>query len=220
MQKRLESRFGPVHCSDGAHVGNVKPTINQIVTNLKNEVLFGKTYLGIAKGLAGADPVVLSTSRTFFGLTLEACLQMSQMFAAKLYDKTSGAVTVKSLLDAAQSQAGMFKHGTPQEVSEAVKEAETRIAALVPILKSVQDRRNQALAHLDPRTVTNPAALDVNAKLTLADLEKVFAETGAILNEFSRLWQDTRNIARRVFLVYCSKPVIIARVLCFISQTL
>src|SRR5205807_4698724 len=28
------------------------------------------------------------------------------------------------------------------------------------------------------------------------------------------------NIARRVFLVYCSKPVIIARVLCFISQTL
>jgi len=27
-------------------------------------------------------------------------------------------------------------------------------------------------------------------------------------------------MARRVFLVYCSKPVIIARVLCFISQTL
>jgi hypothetical protein len=107
---------------------------------------------------------VLNTSRTFFGLTLEACSQMSQMFAAKLYDKTSGAVTVKSLLDAAQSQAGMFKHGTPQEVSAAVKEAETRVAALVPILKSVQDRRNQALAHLDSRTVTNPAALDVNAK--------------------------------------------------------
>src|SRR5205807_307560 len=31
---------------------------------------------------------------------------------------------------------------------------------------------------------------------------------------------SSRNIARRVFLVYCSKPVIIARVLCFISQTL
>jgi hypothetical protein len=119
---------------------------------------------------------------------------MSQMFAAKLYDKTSGAVTVKSLLDAAQSQTGVFKHGTPQEVSAAIEEAKTRIAAIVPILKSVQDRRNQALAHLDPRTVTNPAGLDATAKLTLVDLERVFAESGAILNEFSRLWLDTTSI--------------------------
>ena len=175
---------------------NVKPTIDQILANLRNEVLLGKAYLGIGKGLAGADPVVLSTSRTFFGLTLEASLQMSQMLAAKLYDKTNRTVTVKSLLEMAQSKAGMFKYGTPQEVSAAVKEAETRIAALVPILKSVQERRNQALAHLDPKTVTNPAGLDVEAKLTLADLEKVFAETGAILNEFSRLWQDTTSIMR------------------------
>ena len=118
------------------------------------------------------------------------------MLAAKLYDKTSRTVTVKSLLEMAQSTAGMFKYGTPQDVSAAVKESETRIATLVPILKYIQDRRNQALAHLDPKTVTNPAGLDVNAKLTLADLEKVFAETSAILNEFSRLWKDTTSLMR------------------------
>jgi len=173
-----------------------RPTIDQILTSLTNEVLFGKTYLGIGKGLAGADPIALNTSRTFFGLTLEACLQMSQMFAAKLYDKTRGVVAVKSLLDTARSQAAMFKYGTPQEVTAAVKEAERRIACLVPILKSVQDRRNQALAHLDPRTVTNPVGLGVNAKLTLADLEKVFEVTGAILNDFLRLSRDTTSIMR------------------------
>ncbi len=173
---------------------NLNPTIDQILISLKHEVLFGKAYLGIAKGLAAADSVVLNTSRIFFGLTLEACLHMSQMFAAKLYDKTSGAVTVKSLLAAAQSQAGLFKHGTPQEISAAVKEAEARTASLFLTLKSVQERRNQALAHLDPKTVVNPTHLDVSAKLTLAELETVFSETGAILNEFSRLWQHTTSI--------------------------
>ena len=174
--------------------GKIKPTVDEILTSLTNEVLFGKAYLRIAKGLAGADPVVLNTSRTFFGLTVEGGLQMSQMFAAKLYDKTSGAVTMKSLLETAKSQAGLFEYGSPQEVSAAVSDAESRIAGLLPILKSVQDRRNQALAHLDPRTVKDPTNLDINAKLTLSDLEKVFAETGIILNEFSRLWKDTTSM--------------------------
>jgi len=177
---------------------NAKPTIDQILSNLKNEVVLGKAYLTIGKGLAGTDPVVLNTARAFFGLTREACLQMSQMFAAKLYDKTAGTVTVKSLLNVARSQAGKFKFGSPQEVSAVVKEAESRIAALIPILKSVQDRRNQALAHLDPRTVTNPEELDANAKLTVADLERIFEETGSVLNEFALLWQDVTSIMQLI----------------------
>ena len=92
----------------------------------------------------------------------------------------------------------MFKYGTPEDVSAAVTDAETRIASLDQILKSVQARRNQALAHLDPSAVTDPASLNANAKLTLAELERVFEETGAILNEFSRLWQDTTFIIRLI----------------------
>lgn len=170
---------------------DVKPTIDQLLASLIHEVLCGKAYLEIGKGLAGADPVVLSTSPTFFGLTLEASLQMSQMFAAKLYDKKTGTVTVTSLLDAAEFYAGVFKHGTRQEVCDAVKDAQKRIAEILPILKAVRDRRNQAIAHLDPKTVTDPKALETEAKLTVKDLEKIFEETGAILNEFSRLWKDT-----------------------------
>jgi hypothetical protein len=135
------------------------PTISEVLNSLKHEVVFGKGYLCIAKGLGEADPVVLGTANTFFGLTVESCLQMSQMFAAKLYDKTKGAVTVKFLLQEAASQAGMFKYGTSQEVSADIKEAEVRIAGLGTILKSVQDRRNESLAHLDPNTVKDPAGL-------------------------------------------------------------
>lgn len=173
---------------------SAQPTIDQVLASLIHEVLLGKAYLEIGKGLAGADPVVLSTANTFFGLTLEASLQMSQMFAAKLYDKKSRTVTVTSLLDAADFYAGAFKHGTRKEVCDAVKDAQKRMAELLPILKAVRDRRNQAIAHLDPKMVTDPKALETEAKLTLKDLEKIFEETGTILNEFYRLWKDTTAV--------------------------
>ena len=120
------------------------------------------------------------------------------MYAAKLYDKTKGAVTLRSLLAEAKSKAGDFKHGTPKEVAAAVSDGEARIATLAPILRSVQDRRNEALAHLDPATVADPAGLAVRAKLTLAELEKVFNESGMILNEISRLLEDTTAFMRLV----------------------
>jgi hypothetical protein len=110
------------------------------------------------------------------------------MYAAKLYDQTTGAVTVQTLLERAKLEAASFKNGTPEQVSAAVEDAESRIARLQDILKSVQKRRHEAIAHLDKRTVIDPVGLATRAKLTISDLEKVFAETNTILNKLSALW--------------------------------
>jgi hypothetical protein len=174
-------------------MANPKPTVSEILQALKHEVVFGKAYLSIAKGLGKADPVVLGVARTFFGLTIEASLYMAQMFVAKLYDTTSGAITVWSLLKESKSEANNFKYGTTQEVSTAVQASETRLDGLATILKSIKDRRNQSLAHLDPRTVKDPAGLASRANLTFEELERVFEETGAILNEFSLLWESVTS---------------------------
>jgi HEPN superfamily AbiU2-like protein len=176
--RKLEARVG-------------KPTIDQILNSLTNEVLPGRAYLTMADGLKDADPVVLKCSPTFFGLSIEACLQMSQIYVAKLYDKTKGAITAKSLLDRAKLEAPTFKHGTAHQVSLAVKDSQNRIDGLQGILKSVQTRRNEAIAHLDPRTVIDPVGLASRAKLTIADLEKIFDETSIILNKVLCLWKDT-----------------------------
>src|ERR1039458_8682357 len=76
--------------SDGPHqpaiesrkweAGVGKPTIDQILNSLTNEVLMGRAYLTIADGLKDWDPIVLKCSPTFFGLSVEASLQMSQMY--------------------------------------------------------------------------------------------------------------------------------------------
>ena len=48
-----------------------KPTLQQILDALKRQILVGKSYLEIAKGLQQADPVILQTAPTFFGLTID-----------------------------------------------------------------------------------------------------------------------------------------------------
>jgi hypothetical protein len=62
-----------------------RPRIEEILASLHNEVIFGKAYVAIAKGLQAADPVVMQTARSFFRLTHEASLQVAQMLAAKLF---------------------------------------------------------------------------------------------------------------------------------------
>lgn len=65
-----------------------KPTLKQILDALKRQVLVGKSYLNVAKGLLAADPFILQGSETCrpgVDLTLEAgfcaCLRFAGFFA-------------------------------------------------------------------------------------------------------------------------------------------
>jgi hypothetical protein len=178
--------------------GNPSPSLKETLTRLKNEVILGNAYTELAKGLRAADPVVFRSAGTFFGLTLDGSLQWSQMIAARLYDTTPGTVTVRSLLSDAEKQISSFRNGTQAQVRRAIRSSEQRIASLQPILRSIRDRRNKALAHLDPETVRNPRALVRKAKLTMPDLEKVFGETEVILADISSLYDGSGGALRLI----------------------
>jgi hypothetical protein len=146
-----------------------KPTFKQILDALKNQVLVGKSYLDLAKGLLQADPAVLQIAPTFFGLTANGSLELAQMTVARLYDTTSGAVTVQVMLLRAAREVGSFQRNQ-QDVNSAISKAQKVVTGLEPVLDAIRQRRNEWLAHLDPRTVANPKALSAKAKLTMPDL--------------------------------------------------
>ena len=168
-----------------------KPTLKQILDALKNQVLVGKSYLALAKGLLQADPVILQAAPTFFGLTMDGSLELAQMAIARLYDKTSGAVTVQKMLGRAALEIASFQRGTKQEVSEAIANSEKVVVELEPVLAAIRQRRNEWLAHLDPRTVADPKALAAQAKLTVPDLERAFRETEEMLVKLSCFYDGT-----------------------------
>lgn len=168
-----------------------KPTLKQILEALKNQVLVGQSYVDVAKGLLQADPVILQTAPTFFGLTTDGALEIAQMAIARLYDLTGGAVTIHKMLAQATQELGLFQRGSKEEVSKAIAESHKAVKDLEPVLAAIRRRRNEWLAHLDPRTVADPKGLAARAKLTLPDLERAFRETEEILVRLSSLYDGT-----------------------------
>jgi hypothetical protein len=167
------------------------PTLKQILNALEKQVLVGRTYLDIAKGLLKADPVLLHAAPTFFGLTIDGSLELAQMAIARLYDKTKGSMTVPKMLERVELEAGSFQRGTGQEVREAIADAEKVVLGLESVLASIRERRKGWLAHLDPKTIADSKALETRAKLTVPDLERAFKETEQILLNLASLYDGT-----------------------------
>ena len=149
--------------------------------------MVGKAYFNVARGLLKADPCLLKTAPTFFGLTIDGSLELAQMAVARLYDTTKGAVTIRTMLRDAAEQLSTFQNATPKEAEEAIQRGALRVIAIQPILDAIRRRRNKWLAHLDPGFIADPIALAARANLTLPDLDKAFSETEKTLVElFSR----------------------------------
>jgi hypothetical protein len=92
------------------------PTLKQILDALKKQVLVGRTYLDTARGLLNADPVLLQTAPTFFGMAIDGSLELAQMAVARLYDTTRNTMSVPKMLKRAEHEAGTFQRGSGQEV--------------------------------------------------------------------------------------------------------
>jgi hypothetical protein len=168
-----------------------KPSLEQMLTALTNQLLAGKSYLTIANGLTSADPVILATGKLFFGLTVEGNLQLAQIYAARLYDKTKGALTMFSLVSAVKLAAHDPMHSSKQtDLLQAASEIESRIAGLESILSSIKKRRDKAFAHLDPAFL-DPHKLAASAVLSLEDLGTVYEKTGQMINEVTVVLRDT-----------------------------
>jgi hypothetical protein len=168
---------------------NQAPTTEQIISTLMYQLVVGQAHLAVVKGLANSDPVVLNSATVFFGMSIDSHLYSAQMHAARLYDDTHKEVTVKTLLERAGKEK--TKYGSASEVKKAIADSEKKLSELAGPLKALANHRNTRLAHTDPRTITDPVKVAAAAGTSFPDLQKIFKETGNILNELSRLYRDT-----------------------------
>jgi hypothetical protein len=175
-------------------MGTESPSLKQMMSSLITEVIWGRTHLKIAKAIRSADPAVIHTAQTFFGLTHDAHLDAAQMYAVKLHDRTREAVTVKSVLAEAERVAGTFSNGSAEEVRKVVAAAKAQLVGLDHTLSALEARRNEYLAHVDRNTILDPTSLNSRAALTINDLDDLLVETGNILNDISQLYDASLSV--------------------------
>ena len=160
-----------------------KPTIEQVLNALERQILFGKTYFAISRGLLNAEPVVYGTASTFFGLTADGGIVLAAMTIARLYDRSKRSVTIPRMLLQAEAEIGSF-HDRSQ-VRKAIARARAIVSGLEPVLTAIKRYRDEWFAHLGPNTVADPQSL--NAKVTILDLDRAFEETEDIIKDLTRL---------------------------------
>ena len=100
-------------------------------------------------------------------------------------------MTVMTLLSIAERHPELFKKGARGEVLAAAKECRKLMTSLQGPLASIKRRRNEALAHLDARSVISPGGLKQTAPLTIAEIEKIFDNTEGILQKIDYLYCAT-----------------------------
>jgi hypothetical protein len=167
------------------------PTTQQIIDRLIHELRDGKTALQIANGLRNVDPIVIQIAPVFFGMTIKGNLYLAQMYAAKMYDTHAGTVTINALIQRCEDEAEIFKHGTEAQVLAAAAWCRKTVASIQTTLRAITKLRNQALAHLDPRFVQDPVALNTSAGLTISDVVTVFERTDNILQGIDAVHSGT-----------------------------
>lgn len=163
---------------------------------LANECFHGGIHLDICGGLFKMDPFIGNHAPVFWMYTFYAHLNAAQMFAIKLFDNHSNAVTVLQFVEMARLRASEFPHGTEAKVLETIKLAEKAIAELEPTIKILRKRRNDFIAHISPKLVFNRELLEKGKLLTMPQIREVLLGGGHILNDFLQIWCKTSNQLR------------------------
>src|SRR5262249_36653447 len=113
-----------------------KPTLNQVLLTLKSQIIVGKTCLSIAEGLLRCqqyDPAIIQATPVFFGFAINGNLEHAQMTVARLYDTTSGSVTIPRMLAQAKQETKSFVRGDQEQIGRAIERGEQTVIALEPI---------------------------------------------------------------------------------------
>jgi hypothetical protein len=129
----------------------------------------GKSYVKIGRELGGVlwdNPALVRVAPRFWTASLSSMTFVAQMNAFKLFDKQAGTLTVPRLLENAEVLKGRFVHATPSEVDSIVSVARRQIARMLPdSYDKIESKRNNLLAHINQRIVTQRKNWENNWKL-------------------------------------------------------
>jgi hypothetical protein len=162
---------------------------------LMTEVIYGKAHFSLTRSLKGAHPAIVRISPVFFGLTVGAHADSTVLHAARIFDRRPGSVSIHALLEFGLKHAGTFKQASASEVRRVITESKRAVAELQPIVDAIRTRRNETLAHMDPRAFIDWDRHVTEGKVSYRQIEGLFSKIEGILNQLSELYDAPPRIS-------------------------
>jgi hypothetical protein len=173
-----------------------KDQFEKMLSRLSDLLLFGKAHLKIGRGVGQmitSEPAISQVAPTFWGLTINAHLDIAQLLAFKLFDSRAGTLTLSVLLSHAEQNPTIFANTSHARLAAAIQIARTQISSLKKPLTRIAAKRNRLIAHLDQLIVNNPKKLEKAIAVTFSDLNYAFFIAAAVLNEMKVKFQDAMS---------------------------
>jgi hypothetical protein len=155
---------------------------------LLTDLQYARASFVISCDLLRAHPAVVATAPFFFQLTANRHADAVNLHATKLYD-SSRRLSIPGLLVLASKHAGTFMHASAPEVRREVTAARKIILRFAPLLRALNLRRNQSIAHMDQTTIVNPDQYVKDGFVRTGDLAELLEQTALILNRLSMLYR-------------------------------
>jgi hypothetical protein len=155
---------------------------------LLTDLQYARASFAISCDLPRAHPAAVASAPFFFQLTTNRHADAVNLHVTKLYDH-SRTLSIPGLLTLASKHAGTFNHASAPKVREEVAIVRKSILRFAPLLKALNLRRNQSIAHMDPTTVVNPGRYVARGFVRTGDLAELLELTGLILNRLSMLYR-------------------------------
>jgi hypothetical protein len=193
--------------------GRRKDELGELLDALGNEVVFGRTHLWIYFNLYNAlvdRANIAKSARVFFSSTLQAHSDEAFLYLARLLDRKAGATRLRGLLECVDMNAGNFAKASPEKVRTELHPKQSKVLDQMELdAKPVIARRNEALAHLDPKNIGDLPTQKKNWEISFSEMDKLYERAGALINSISSPyrassrvmdpivgWEDFREVTR------------------------
>lgn len=159
---------------------------------LTEELFQANIYYGVSKALRGRmDSPEFSRARNLFMSSYYGCLREALLSLCKLLITDTDSASIPSALNYSEQNAAEFSCATVIEVREAVTACRGDLKSLEPTIPKLKRLRDQDLAHLDKRRISDPKSL-IPTPIEFAEIESCLMESLEILRKIMAMYDDTK----------------------------
>ncbi|MBN1449746.1 MAG: hypothetical protein JW963_01930 [Anaerolineales bacterium] len=156
--------------------------INQLTVQLAKG---WQTYL-VAKHVHERRASKRISSMVYFFNTVEiSCLETTILTLSKLLVSQAASISVPYLLNFVEQNPSAFPEIQRERLIDLVNRHREELRLLEPLVNNLRQQRDRTIAHLDKLHVTNPSVISSVPPLNYLEVEKVFRDLTALLNEYA-----------------------------------
>jgi hypothetical protein len=175
--------------------------ISERVDYLQNECLKGLLHYRMWNQIGDSileSEQLQDSFPLFFRMTLSAHLDCATLYLNRLLDKSSGSVSIGTLLRRAEKHPEAFDNADPEEVQEIVDHGISRLDANQERVENLREQRRRHFVHLDSSDIPSFDEVYEDNPLERRDIYELLELIADILNDLLGAFRNGEMVMEMV----------------------